>query len=179
MIMALKSCSSLKRIAKDKGGATAVEFGLVAAPFFWILMGMAELGAMSLVQSNLDNAIAEVGRRIRTGEVQTTGISATQLKDALCEEVTAVMALNCGAYLRLDVDQFDSFADVGNAPPVSGGAFDEGQIGFEPGVASEVILVRAYYQWDIFTPMFDNIFANMGGGTRLVVSSMLFRNEPF
>jgi Flp pilus assembly protein TadG len=179
MVMARESCSPFKRIAKDKRGATALEFGFVAAPFFWILMGMAELGAMSLVQSNLDNAIAEVGRRIRTGEVQTTGISAAELKNALCDEVTAVMSLNCGAYLRLDVDQFDSFADVGAGPPVTGGAFDESQIGFEPGVASEVILVRVYYQWDIFTPMFENIFANMGGGTRLVASSMLFRNEPF
>jgi Flp pilus assembly protein TadG len=136
MVTRMTNALSFKRLAKNKDGAAALEFGFVAAPFFWILLGMAELGAMSLLQSNLDNAVAETGRRIRTGEVQTNGISAAQLKDALCDELTAVMAVNCGANLRLDVDRFDTFADVSDTPPVSGGNFDEGKIGFTPGAAN-------------------------------------------
>jgi hypothetical protein len=66
-----------------------------------------------------------------------------------------------------------------NAPTMADGTLDQSQMGYTPGGASDVILVRAYYKWELFTPMFGELFANTSDGKRLIVSSMMFRNEPF
>ena len=164
---------------KRRDGAAALEFAIVCIPFFWLIFGMAEFGAMSLAQSNLDNALSQVGRQIRTGAAQGTGMTKSDLENRVCTELNRIMTLSCSGSLFLDVDRYNSFANVGNAPPTNNGAIDQGQLNYAPGGPDEVILVRAYYQWKIFTPFFGAIFANMQDGKRLVVSSMLFRNEPF
>lgn len=169
----------LKGLFARRDGAAAVEFALVSIPLFWMIFGMAEFGAMSLVQTNLDNAVAETGRKIRTGVAQGAGMTKAQVEDEICANLNKLMSLSCPNNLFLDVDRYDSFADVGNGTPTSNGAMDTGQLGYTPGGADEVILVRAYYQWEVLTPLFGAIFANMNDGKRLVVSSMLFRNEPF
>ena len=167
------------QFVKNREGTAAVEFGLVAIPLFWMIFGMLEFGAMSLVQTTLDSALAQTGRQIRTGEAQTTGLTKAQLEARICENINKILVLECAGNLFLDVDRYDSFANVGNGTPTKNGNIDQGQLGYTPGGANEVILVRAYYQWQIFTPMFGAIFANMNDGRRLVVSSMMFRNEPF
>lgn len=164
---------------KNREGAAAVEFALVAIPLFWMIFGMLEFGAMSIVQTTLDSALNQVGREIRTGSAQTGGKTKAQLEASICNHLNQIMSLECSGNLFLDVDRYDSFANVGNGTPTLNGAIDMGQIGYTPGGSSEVILVRAYYQWHVFTPLFGSIFANMSDGKRLVVSSMMFRNEPF
>lgn len=164
---------------RNREGAAAVEFALVSIPLFWMIFGMLEFGAMSLVQTSLDSAVAEVGRDIRTGTAQSSGMTRGDMETEICDNLNRFMPLDCAGNLFLDVDRFDSFADVGNGTPLSGGAIDAGQLGYAPGGANEVILVRAYYQWSVFTPLFGAVFANMNDGKRLVVSSMMFRNEPF
>lgn len=164
---------------KNRKGAAAVEFALVAVPLFWMIFGMIEFGAMSLVQTTLDNALNQAGREIRTGVAQSSGTTKAQLEAKVCGHLNQIMSLECEGKLFLDVDRYDSFANVGNGTPVVNGAMDMGQLGYTPGGANEVILVRAYYEWQVFTPLFGSIFANMSDGKRLVVSSMMFRNEPF
>jgi Flp pilus assembly protein TadG len=176
---ALKTRRGFSALLKRRDGAAAVEFALVAIPLFWMIFGMFEFGAMSLVQTNLDNALAEAGRKIRTGSAQSNGMTRAALEAEICTNLNKVMTLTCPNNLFLDVDRYDSFANVGNGTPTSNGAMDMGQIGYTPGGADEVILVRAYYTWEVFTPMFGAIFANMQDGKRLIVSSMMFRNEPF
>lgn len=162
-----------------RDGAAAVEFALVSIPLFWMIFGLLEFGVMSMVQTSLDNAVAQTGREIRTGAAQTGGLSKTDIENELCTRVRQIMALTCAGNLYIDVDRYNSFAAVGNGSPLSNGEIDQGQLGYTPGGPDEVILVRAYYQWKIFTPLFGTIFANMTDGRRLIVSSMLFRNEPF
>jgi Flp pilus assembly protein TadG len=169
----------LRGLLARRDGAAAVEFALVAIPLFWMIFGMLEFGAMSLVQTNLDNALAETGRTIRTGAAQSGGLTKADLEEEICDNLNQIMSLTCNGHLYLDVDRYDSFAAVGNGSPLNNGAMDQTQLGYTPGGADEVILVRAYYQWEILTPLFGAIFANMQDGQRLVVSSMLFRNEPF
>jgi hypothetical protein len=39
--------------------------------------------------------------------------------------------------------------------------------------------VRAYYRWQILTPLFASVFQNVSGGERILVSTMMFRDEPY
>ena len=162
-----------------RDGAAALEFALVSVPLFWMIFGLLEFGAMSMAQTSLDNAVAQTGREIRTGSVQTGGLTKTDIENKVCAKVRQIIALTCAGNLFIDVDRYNTFAAVGRGSPLSSGQIDQTQLNYAPGGPDEVILVRAYYQWKIFTPLFGAIFANMTDGRRLLVSSMLFRNEPF
>jgi Flp pilus assembly protein TadG len=166
-------------LVRNRDGVAAVEFALVAVPLFWLIFGMLEFGAMSIVQTSMDSAVAQAGRQIRTGIAQNGGFTKAQMEQQICDNLNEIMSLECAGNLYLDVDRYDSFADIGNGSPLNEGAIDQAQLNYNPGGANEVILVRAYYQWQIFTPMFGAIFSNMSDRRRLVVSSMMFRNEPF
>jgi Flp pilus assembly protein TadG len=171
--------AGLKRFARAQRGSAAVEFGLVAAPFFLMMVGTAEIAMIGLAQSNLDYAVALTARDIRTGRAQDSGATASSIKQELCGDFARIMPLDCDANLFIDVDRYTSFADVANENPVVAGVFQTGGFNFQPGQASDIVVVRAYYRWHVMTPLFERIFANADGGERILVSTMMFRNEPF
>jgi hypothetical protein len=90
------------------------------------------------------------------------------------------MFLTCEGNAYLDVNRFDSFTNASNgvSNPVEDGEFQDGGFGYAPGGASDIVVVRAYYRWQIMTPLFEPVFANAAGGERILVSTMMFRNEP-
>lgn len=168
-----------RRFARAKRGSAAVEFALVAVPFFLLTFGMAEVSMLGFVQTSLDFAVSETGRLIRTGQAQSGGMGAAEIEGILCQEVTKYAALDCDSNLFLDVDRFDSFVDVVNDSPIQDGTFQPGGFGYSPGQASDIVVVRAYYRWQVMTPLFQSVFSNVEGGERIVVSTAMFRNEPF
>jgi Flp pilus assembly protein TadG len=170
---------SCRRFKRDQSGNAAVEFGLVALPFFLLLLGLGELGLIGFAQTSLDHAATEVARQIRTGQSQMGGQSQTQIKAMLCDEMNNLVNLSCDENLFLDVDTFASFVTVSNTSPISGGTLNTSGFGYNPGVSSSIVVVRAYYKWHVLTPIFQEVFANMNDGDRLLVSTLMFRNEPY
>lgn len=164
---------------RRKDGATAVEFALVAIPFFWMMFAIAEIAGISLIQTSLDAAVTETARKVRTGQVQGGGMTATQVKNDVCTYLKQLLTVDCAANLHVDVRRFQDFNTVTTPSVVNGGVIDPSRFRFQPGAASEVVLVRGYYSWKIMTPLFNQFFANLGGDRHLVVSTVLFRNEPF
>ena len=171
--------AATRRFGRDTSGHTVVEFALVALPFFLLMFGLAEIGLIGFAQSSLDHAVADTARRIRTGEAQGAGDSYTQVQTTLCNEMSQLMAITCDDNLFLDVDTFASFVAVQNTSPIQNGNLQTNQFGYTPGAASSIVVVRAYYRWHVLTPVFQGVFANLSGGDRLLVSTMMFRNEPF
>lgn len=171
--------SPLGSFARARDGATAVEFAMIAPVFFLLIVGMAEVTLMGFAQSSLDFAVGETARRIRTGEVQAEGLSQGELRDDMCGTLNWLINVSCEGTLHLDVDRYASFVDVRNNSPMAGGGFNEGEIDFNPGGPSDIVMVRAYMQWPMITPLFEQFFANMSDGTRILSSTLLFRNEPF
>ncbi|HRE44409.1 MAG TPA: pilus assembly protein [Terricaulis sp.] len=174
--------SSIRRFAKAKRGAVAIEFGLIAVPFFLLFVGTAEVGLMGLGQNSLDNATSIVGRDIRTGRAQANGVTQAEIFEALCAEVNDTMPMACNGRLYLDVRRYPSFvaAAAGTAAPIDGdGMFQPADFRFEPGLDSEIVVVRAFYRWEAVTPLLGRVLANTNGGERILVSTMMFRNEPF
>ena len=55
---------------RRREGSTAVEFALVAFPFFILLFGILEIGLMLLVDALVETAASDAGRQIRTGLAQ-------------------------------------------------------------------------------------------------------------
>src|SRR5262245_1464059 len=83
-----RSAKMAGRFARAEGGATAVEFALVAIPFLMLVFAIIELGLVYLVSLTLENAVIDVGRQIRTGQVQTSGGTATTFKSSVCAKMS-------------------------------------------------------------------------------------------
>lgn len=176
--MSLLRLGRFLRFLRRKEGATAVEFALIAPWFFLTLFGLLEIALVAFAQTNLDYAIDETARRIRTGQAQTQGLGATAIRSEVCANFKRIMAMDCSR-LYIDVDRFADFNSAGGGVPVVNGNFQTAQIGYQQTQRNEIVLVRGYYEWRFVTPMFQPILGNLSNGDRLLVSSVLFRNEPF
>jgi Flp pilus assembly protein TadG len=61
------------RFARDRKGATAVEFAFVAAPFFLLVFAILEIALIFFASAIIEEAVADAARDIRTGELQSSG----------------------------------------------------------------------------------------------------------
>jgi len=172
---------TLRRFGRARRGSAAVEFALVLMPFFLLTFGLAEIAMIGFAQTSLDFAVSQTSRQIRTGRAQMDGVTEAEIREQLCDQLNGFIAMGCDGNLFLDVDRFDSFVDAGNnaQDPVQNNEFSDAGMGYTPGEPSDIVVVRAYYRWKILTPMFETVFQNINGGERILVSTMLFRNEPY
>lgn len=166
-----------KRIVHDEGGSVAIEFALTAIPFFTLLFAIFEAGMVFFASATLDQSLNDAARYIRTGQAQTASMTATQLTKSICDKVA--LLTNCTNSLKLDVRIYSSFAGV-TSPPVtnSSGAINTANLKFNIGSAGDIVMIRAFYVWNIMSP-FTTGLSNNTSGTRLLQSSVAFRNEPF
>jgi Flp pilus assembly protein TadG len=176
----LPNLKTLRRFGRARRGAAAVEFAMIAMPFFLLTFGMAEIAMLGIAQSSLDFAVSETARQIRTGRAQTGGVTGAEIKAELCDQANNFMLMSCDSNLFLDVDRFASFVEASNnaEDPIEDDQFQPSE-DYQPGAASDIVVVRAYYRWHIITPLFEPLFQNVSGGERILVSTMMFRNEPF
>ncbi|HHI81944.1 MAG TPA: pilus assembly protein [Rhizobiales bacterium] len=160
------------RLRKDESGATAVEFALVATPFFALLMALFEVGMIFWTGSLLDNAVADAARLIRTGQAQAGGFSKSKFRTAICAKM---FMIDCNK-LVIDVRKFPDFNSVTTPSLVKGSNLKPGS--FALGTGGEIVLVRVFYKWSLLAP-YLTLMNNMGSDSRLLASAQLFRNEPF
>lgn len=170
----------LRRLLKDVRGGEAIEMAIVGAPFIALVFALFELGLVFMVSTTLENATDEAARRIRTGELQTSGGTAATMKSAICADM-AWLAGTCTAKLNLDVRSFTSFAGQAAPPdPVGGGTVDPAKFCWDMGGAGSVVLVRAYYSWTLILPVLNAGLKTVGAGNdRLITTATSFRNEPY
>jgi Flp pilus assembly protein TadG len=163
----------------------AVEFAMVVGPFLFMMFAIIELALVFLVSTTLEAASERASRQIRTGEVQTAGQGAEAFKATICKNMTWV-ASSCAGALRVDVRTFEQFADsnlpdpVGDcAPPATGKCFNDAALKFEHGGPTDVVIVRAYYQWPLLTPFLSQALARLDGNVAVIMTTQTFRNEPY
>lgn len=172
-----------KRFHTDETGATAVEFSLVAVPFFALMFAIFETALVLFAQQLLEEATASAARLVRTGKAQANGLTATTFKTKICGIVSIL--LDCSKMV-VDIQKLSSFSTgaMNLTPPTN----DQGNLDltatptFVPGKGSDIVLVRAFYQWPITVNQIVNInlnLVNKPGATHLLMATAAFRNEPF
>lgn len=166
------------RFGGDERATTIVEFALLATPFFMLIFGILELGLIFLVSTTLENAVTASGRQIRTGQAQSSGMTAAQFKTNICNNMTW-LGSSCATNLNVDVRTYGSFTGVTTPSPVQNGAFNAAAMTFSPGGSSSIVVVRAYYQWNVITPLLNPTLVNLSGNQRLISATIVFRNEPY
>lgn len=170
-----------KHYGQNREGATAIEFGILALPFFTLIFGIIELAIVLFINSTLNHAVSEAGRQIRVGNFQAcSGSSAELFKDLICAEMGGMS--NCGERVRVDVKTASSFAGItlpaetdpaDSTTPVANGSVDNTS-GGDPVVA------RAIYYYPLaLPPALTRLETVKGSGIRKLYASTAFRNEPF
>lgn len=166
------------RFAEDRRGAAAVEFALIAAPFFFLIFGLLEVCLIFIMSTVMEHAVGEAARPLRTGEAQQAGMTEAQFRTDMCAELMDM--LDCDARLHIDVRTVANFASTPNGAPLDGaGEFDDSGFAFQPGGANDIVAVRVFYEWDLITPYISQPLQNMSGNRHLLQASAVFRNEPF
>ncbi|MEL6474178.1 MAG: TadE/TadG family type IV pilus assembly protein [Pseudomonadota bacterium] len=165
-------------LQEDKEGLAAVEFALIAVPFFTLLFGIIEVCLLFTANTVLDHAINEAARDIRTGKIQASGSPESTFRTAVCDEITVL--LTCDAdRLFVDADEFDDFTSVSLAQPTWNGSSLDGLAPFNPGADDKIVVVRGFYRWTLFTPIISQPLVNIDTSDHLLQATVAFRNEPF
>jgi Flp pilus assembly protein TadG len=173
-----------RRFRRDQTGATAVEFGLVAAPFLALMFAIIETAMVFFAGQTLEMATADASRLILTGQAQnnpdlkdkTPEEKHAAFKQEVCNRIKAL--LDCGsADFMVDVRPASFFATGDLSKPTVNGKIDpDFKAGYQPGSGGEIVIVRVMYQWPIYVSL--NL-ANMNGSKRLLMATAAFKNEPF
>ncbi|MFO1090226.1 MAG: TadE/TadG family type IV pilus assembly protein [Hyphomicrobiales bacterium] len=174
------SLAKFKRFRRADSGVAAIEFAMVGLPFLWLLCATFETGLVLIAEYTIENGTQQAGRMIRTGQVQTQGLTQAKFKDIVCSGLATTM-LDCKNNLYVDVRSFPSFSAVSLPPPVVNGQLSPAATtnsSYQPGTPLQVVVVRTYYNWKLFTPGISKL-ANLGSTSRLLASSTSFRNEPY
>lgn len=167
----------LRRFGRAREGATALEFAIVATPFFLFLMATMEIAYMFFLSVMVDNATLSSARLIRTGEAQIGEMTAQDFWDEVCSRISVIAP--CSGHLYLDVQTYNAFDATRSPPPITSGDFDNANLQMDFGQEGDIVLVRAFYIWDVIFPDLGTGLANLNDGKRLLISTVAFRNEPY
>jgi Flp pilus assembly protein TadG len=172
----------MRRFRRDAKGATAVEFALLAFPFFFMMMMIVETSLVFWTRQVTQEAVQQASRTILTGQSRTlyTGTAAAQLagfRDATCGLMRAVNLADCRNRLFIDVQPMASFPGGVNSM-VQGGAIDPSTFAMRQPGPGEIVLVRAAYTMPVITAGFFNAMSRVGTRNAVEVT-VAFRTEPF
>lgn len=162
---------------KAQDGTTAIEFSLLAIPFFMIVVGIVELALVYASASLLEGATNSAARQIRTGQIQqdTTQDPEDAFAQALCDYAT--MLINCDdvVFEARTMESFNDFDSMG-AVYDDDGAFESQ--GFDAGESGGRVLIRTHYTYTMLTPFIGTL---LGGpdNTLPFMSTIVIQNEPY
>lgn len=163
-------------LRRDTRGAAAVEFGMVAMPFLALFCAIIEMSIWVVSQMVLDIAVADASRLILTGQAQKLGLTDVDFHKAVCTRVVAI--LDCTNGVKVDVQVAKSWTAPPPPVPDAKGDFP-GPYTWVPGVAGDIVFVRAVYSMTTIFSNFGYMASDIAPGRRLIQAVVAFRNEPF
>ncbi|WP_298960553.1 TadE/TadG family type IV pilus assembly protein [uncultured Roseibium sp.] len=165
-------------IRKDESGATAIEFSLVAIPFFLLLFGIVEVGLIHMVNRMLDNAVIEASRMIRTGQAQTSGFGADDFEGEICNALPAFLCSTERIVVVVDnIASFSATSDI-NMYDGDGNLVEDSSYVDDANKSGAIVFVSVVYRWPMITSLLSLNLADHGT-ERHLTSTLVFRNEPW
>ena len=174
----IRPCRSFWR---DDSGVAALDFCLVAAPFFTILFGVLEVGLMFFSATLLEGGVGDASRLVRTGQIQAAADPAAVFRARLCENLVLV---DCDK-LIIEVREFSTFAAAGVDRPTYRTTSDQnGQTGdltardMQFGAGGSVMISRVQYRYSFMTPV-GMLISGSTENSVVLLSTAVFKNEPY
>lgn len=177
------------RFRRAREGATAVEFALLAIPFFALIGAIVDTSLTLWASQTLDDALGDAARLIQTGQFQNANVgvtSPTTLIDNLRQQVcqsngTARPTLFDCTAVKVQVQTFSSLAGSTSDSPVDATTNDwSSNFGTKyanPG-AGTIVVVQAAVKYPTWMNVL-NVTPKFADGSHLLQSVAVFRTEPF
>ncbi len=170
-----KRLTIINRFGSNENGATAVEFGLIAFPFFFLLTAIVEASLFFFAGQMLESAVDRVGRQVRTGQLDPS-TTKTQMKAAVCTEASVLF--DCSVLL-VDVKAAATFAGLGSPPEPDSGALDPSDFGYDAPGSEQIMRITVTYEWPVFSNYVASRLANLNSGNALLTAMSVFKTEPY
>lgn len=167
-----------KGFLADQRGALAIEFAILALPFFALVGAILETAEVFLASQLLDSAVQDASRSIRTGEDQNNDFDLGKFRTQVCDGLFGLF--NCDN-LQIKVNTVTDFASATAAYPLDPAHPETWTLvqQFVPGTGSDVVMVQVYYKWPVLLNFAGFSLATGPDGTHLMGAVRVFENEPF
>ncbi len=173
------------RWLRNDRGATAVEFAIVAVPFFLFVLGTIGVGLYFFTTSSLEHGVEAAARKIRTGQAQKSDLTVGEFKQLVCDEAGSYIDCNKLHVLLQHASDWSgispqSCVDSGNSMAASTGNSGDALYDYTGG-SSEVVLVTLCYEWDL-ARLFSFLklgTGSDGSGSAIIQAATAFRVEPY
>jgi hypothetical protein len=162
-------------LGRDRRGATAVEFGLVAGLFLAMVLFTAELGFYLYAQLSLDYATAYSARQLLTGNGRPAGVSSASFLNAtLCPSLQTLLSCD---NIVINLFPLASGADYSSVPPPSAllanGKPNPAAAQFTVGQNSSLMIMQVIY----LAPNFMWPLSYATGAAMPIYSTAAYVNE--
>lgn len=170
-----------RSFARDERGVTALEFGILALPFFTLIAATLETTLVFLAGQVLDSAVEDASRMVKTGQLQSPANDMDDFRDYLCGYTFNLFG-DC-ENIRIQVKTITNFTStaLGSNPTTCTTLTCTLNMSedYVPGAKRDIVQVRAYYRWPLVVnlPYFN--MKNQPDNYRLIGATRVFRNEPF
>lgn len=189
----------LRELVRSRDGAAAIEFALLAIPYFLIVFAIIETFVAFTAEQVVSNAVDTLAREIRTGQItvdpnKTSYTTSQQFRQAFCNEIAVLITcssteVQTPSKLYIDVKNYTTFASMPTTIPRTSSTDPYSDLNttgfsFTPGGAKSLNMVRAYYRWQIITdllrPYLTNVHPSDGSASfYLMVATAAFQNENY
>jgi Flp pilus assembly protein TadG len=191
------SKSGFRRLFRSKDGAAAIEFALLAIPYFLIVFAIIETFVAYTAEQLVANAVDTMGRKLRTGNITynhtttTNNKTVTEFRTAFCGEISILIQCSSSEIatpnkLWIDAKSYTNYSDMPATVPVkANGDLDTSSLAYSPGGPNTKNLLRVYYKWDIITDLLRPYISNIKptDSSRpnyfLIVETSVFKNEEY
>jgi Flp pilus assembly protein TadG len=168
------------RFRRNRQGSAAVEFALIAPLFFGMLFAIIETAIVFFAGQVLEQGMADTARLMLTHEAQDTGMTEADFKTKLCDRIKVMFDCQGNmANLTVDVKTFPPGTVITITDPiVSGSLTGPFAYSLPPSGSPNTVVVRAFYQWQLYVTRFGYNISNLNGSQRLLAATAAFHVEP-
>jgi Flp pilus assembly protein TadG len=170
---------------RSRSGATAVEFALVAAPFIALLVAILQTGLVFFAGRVLDEVTEEASRYIMTGQAQQANVTQAGFANYICTGANTsalVSALFTCSKIMVNVQSYSDFASANTSSPTltfNANGTVSNNWSYSTGNPGDIIVVQVMYQWPVVLGPLSMNLSNLSNGNRLLVSTAVFKSEPY
>jgi Flp pilus assembly protein TadG len=171
----------VSRFGRARGGATAVEFALVAPALVATLIAIVEVMYFLFAQQTLQTAAVEMGRLFMTNRAPAQGSTVGsngqfQSTSSICNIIQPV--LDCTA-VTVDIQSYNNYAgaDTSTLQLYNGGT-PITSFSYAAGTPGQIVVIRLAYQLTTIMGPLGFVLSSLSNGKMEVMGVTAIRVEP-
>src|SRR5262249_3030930 len=133
----------------------------------------------------LDEVTEEASRYVMTGQAQTANVTQSGFANYICTGANTsalVSALFTCANIMVNVQNYSDFASASTSSPTltfNANGTVSNNWSYSTGNPGDIIVIQVMYQWPVVLGPLSMNLSNLSNGNRLLVSTAVFKSEPY